>query len=120
MISLNLGENRVRWRALPRKSSPMWRTIHHEVRRWAKISGSRTDSRKTEITLETERIWIIRKSRTRRGWCAECGREVDLVQLKEAEILSGKDVQPPKPIQCSPAAGTAGGGIGRKARIGRR
>jgi hypothetical protein len=45
--------------------------------------------KRTEITLETDRIWIIRRSRSRRAWCAECGREVDMVGLKEAETLSG-------------------------------
>jgi hypothetical protein len=31
--------------------------------------------RKTEITVETDQIWIIRKSRSTRAWCME--EEVD-------------------------------------------
>ena len=68
----------------------MWKAIYHEFRRWAKVSDQPVAARKrTEITLETDRIWIIRKSHTTWGWCAECGREVEMVGLKEAEVLWG-------------------------------
>lgn len=68
----------------------MWRAIYHGVRRWAKVSERAVAANKrTEITLETDRIWVIRRSHSRRAWCAECGREVDMVMLKEAEALSG-------------------------------
>ena len=39
--------------------------------------------------METDRICIIRKTHSSRAWCAECGREVDMVGLKEAEAISG-------------------------------
>jgi len=66
----------------------MWEAIYHEFRRWAKASRRAvTAYNRAEITVETEQIWIIRKSRTTRGWRAECGREVDMVGLKEAEAL---------------------------------
>jgi hypothetical protein len=68
----------------------MWREIYHGFRRWAKVSElSVAAYKRTEITLETDRIWIIRKLHSRRAWCAECGREVDMVRLKEAEALRG-------------------------------
>lgn len=68
----------------------MWEAIYHEFRRWAKASRHAAAAyRRTEITVETEQIWIIRRSHTTRGWCAECGREVDMVGLKEAEALRG-------------------------------
>ena len=68
----------------------MWRAIYHEFRRWAKVSDRAIAAyKRTEITLETDRIWIIRKSRSTRGWCAKCGREVDMVGLKEAGALFG-------------------------------
>ena len=68
----------------------MWREIYHGFRRWAKVSElSVAAYKRTEITLETDRIWIIRKLHSRRAWCAECGREVDMVGLKEAQALSG-------------------------------
>ena len=80
---------------LPRKLSPMWRTIYHGFRRWAKISSpSAVAYKRTQITVETDGIWMIHKSRATRGWCAECGREVDMVGLKEAAVLWGKDLQP--------------------------
>ena len=73
----------------------MWREIYHEFRRWAKVSSRMAAAyKRTEITVETDRIWIIRKSRTRRGWCVECGREVDMVGLKEAGALLRKDTPP--------------------------
>ena len=76
---------------LPRKPSPMWRAIYHEFRRWAKVSWQAAAAyKRTEITVETERIWIIRKSRATRGWCAECGRAVDMVGMSEAGVISGK------------------------------
>jgi len=69
----------------------MWRTIYHEFLRWAKVSAPEaTACRQTEIIVETNRVWIIRKLRATRGWCAECGREVDMVGPQEAEALLGK------------------------------
>jgi hypothetical protein len=68
----------------------MWQAIYHEIQRWAKTSSPvAATNKKTEITVATEQVWIIRRSRTSRGWCAECGREVDMVDLKKAEALSG-------------------------------
>src|SRR5271166_140053 len=67
----------------------MWQAIYHEFRRWAKVSsGMAAINKKTEITVATEQVWIIRKSRASRGWCAKCGRDVDMVGLKKAEALS--------------------------------
>ncbi|MGD0213496.1 MAG: hypothetical protein ABSB87_09710 [Terriglobales bacterium] len=72
----------------------MWKAIYYEFRRWAKVSERAVAAyKRTEITVETDRIWIIRRSRATRGWCAECGREVDMVGLKEAEALQ-KMAQP--------------------------
>jgi hypothetical protein len=68
----------------------MWRAIYHEFRRWAKVSRSAYAAfRRTEITVETDRIWIIRKSRSMRFWCASCGREVEAVGQKETAEISG-------------------------------
>jgi hypothetical protein len=65
----------------------MWRAIYHELQRWVKTSKPAVS--RVEITLETERVWIIRKAHSKRGWCAECGREVDMVGLSEAYALRG-------------------------------
>jgi len=69
----------------------MWREIYHEFRRWAKVSERAVPAyKRTEITMETDRIFIIRRAHSTRGWCSECGREVDMVRVTEAEVLRGK------------------------------
>jgi len=68
----------------------MWRAIYHEFRGWAKTFASTSAAnRRTEITAETHRVWIIRRSPGARAWCAECGREVDVVGSKEMAALKG-------------------------------
>ena len=70
----------------------MWRTIYHEFRRWAKTSTALTAVHKrTEITVETEWISIIRKSRATRGRRAEFGREVDRVNRKDEGAIARTD-----------------------------
>jgi hypothetical protein len=44
-----------------------------------------TADKRTEITIETERILIIRRRRSVRAWCRECGCEAEMVSLGEAE-----------------------------------
>lgn len=44
--------------------------------------------KRNEITIETDRVLIIRR-KSRRVWCQQCGREVDSVGLQEAGRLSG-------------------------------
>ena len=48
-----------------------------------------TANKRTVITVETDRVLIIRRRRSIRAWCPECGREVDIVGLQEAEDLTG-------------------------------
>ena len=45
--------------------------------------------KRTEITVETDRVLIIRRSRSIRGWCPACSCEVDMVGLREAEAVTG-------------------------------
>jgi len=45
--------------------------------------------KRTEITIETDRVLIIRRRRVLRAWCPECGREVDMVDPREAEAITG-------------------------------
>jgi hypothetical protein len=52
-----------------------------------------TVHRRTEITVETERVLIIRQRRSVRAWCHECGYEVEMVSLGEAEALTQVSVQ---------------------------
>jgi hypothetical protein len=57
--------------------------------RWAKrLVGAETAKKRTEITVETDRILIIRRRRVIRGWCQECGAEVDLVTLQDAGAIA--------------------------------
>ncbi|HEX8815717.1 MAG TPA: hypothetical protein VF753_09470 [Terriglobales bacterium] len=75
----------------------MWRPIYHEFLRWAKISRRTTEGyKRTEITVETDQILVLRKSRTSRNWCAECGREVEMVTVNNAGVLTGGNAQTPK------------------------
>jgi hypothetical protein len=69
----------------------MWRKIYHEVRRWTKVSERAVAAyKRTEITLETDRIWIIRKPESTRVCGPGCGREMDM-RLSQAAALSGKN-----------------------------
>ena len=47
-----------------------------------------TAHRRTEITVETDRVLIIQRRRAVRTWCQECGGEVEMVSLAEAQALT--------------------------------
>jgi hypothetical protein len=47
-----------------------------------------TAHRRTEITVETDRVVIIRRQRLVRAWCQECGGEVEMVSLPEAQAVT--------------------------------
>lgn len=67
----------------------MWR-IYHELRRWAKLpKRGIMASKRTEITVETQRTLIIRRSQTQTAWCQECGRDVEVVDVKDAAEFGG-------------------------------
>jgi len=58
--------------------------------RWAKRLVGATPARKrTEITIETDRVVTIRRRRAHEVWCRECGRLVDAVGLDEAGVVGG-------------------------------
>lgn len=64
------------------------------LQRWAKsLAGAADPQKTTEITVETERVLIIRRQRPRRAWCPGCGCEVDMVGLAEAQALTGTNHQ---------------------------
>jgi hypothetical protein len=48
-------------------------------------------TQRTEITVQTDRILIIRRRRSRRAWCQQCGREVDAIAAQEATSLAGSE-----------------------------
>jgi hypothetical protein len=56
---------------------------------WAKrLMASAPGRKRTEITIETDQILIIRRRRVMRAWCPECGGEVEMVGLEEAEAVT--------------------------------
>jgi hypothetical protein len=58
--------------------------------RWAKrFVGAAPTRKRTEITIETDRIVTIRRRRSLRIWCRECGRMVDAVGVEEAGATTG-------------------------------
>ena len=72
----------------------MWRQIYHEFLHWAKISRHTAGGyKRTEITVETDQILVISKSRPLRAWCAACGREVDVQTRNDGGALSVNDSQ---------------------------
>ena len=49
---------------------------------------------RTEVFIETSETFIIKRNRIFvRTWCEDCAREVGMVTLPEAALLSGHDVQ---------------------------
>jgi hypothetical protein len=48
-----------------------------------------TAGKRTQITIETSRVLIVRRIRSSRTWCPECAREVDMVGIDEASALTG-------------------------------
>jgi hypothetical protein len=68
----------------------MARAFWNELRHWAWVSTqTMTAFKRTAITVETDRVWVVSKSHLRRGWCAACDRETDFVDLKEEPALWG-------------------------------
>lgn len=45
--------------------------------------------KRTEITVETNEVLIVRRARVYRGWCSLCGRDVDMVGVPDARAMAG-------------------------------
>jgi hypothetical protein len=59
-------------------------------KRWTrKLLQTLAPLRTTEITIETDRVVVVRRRRSVRGWCRQCCCEVELVPLKDAAMISG-------------------------------
>lgn len=51
------------------------------------MAGKRT----IRITVERDRVWIIRQCGTlARSWCESCGAEVEFVTVEQATALTGR------------------------------
>ena len=48
-----------------------------------------TAYKRTQITVETDQVLIIRRSGSVRQWCRECGRETGMVNLVQAGLVAG-------------------------------
>lgn len=49
---------------------------------------------RTEVFIETSETLIIKRNQTFvRAWCQDCGREVNMIPLLEAALLTGHDVK---------------------------
>lgn len=44
--------------------------------------------KRTEITIETERVLVVSVGRRARAWCAPCGRQVEMLSVDEAAALA--------------------------------
>jgi hypothetical protein len=59
-------------------------------RDWAKrLAGAISEPQKTEITIQTDLLVLIRGRRSTRAWCQQCGREVEMVGVSQAAELGG-------------------------------
>jgi hypothetical protein len=47
---------------------------------------------RTELTIITDQVTIIRPYRSTHGWCRECRRDVETVSLREAAAILGTNV----------------------------
>ena len=66
-------------------------------------------TQRTEITVQTDRIVIIRRRESRRVWCRQCGCEVDMVELKEVHLLLGMNEPMANDAMTAQAKQPAGG-----------
>jgi hypothetical protein len=52
--------------------------------------GEKAEVRKrTEITVETDEVLVVRRARIYQGWCGECGRVVEMVDIPDARAVAG-------------------------------
>lgn len=45
--------------------------------------------KRTQITVETDQVMIIRRRGCIRQWCRKCGRETEMVSLAQARLITG-------------------------------
>ncbi len=66
----------------------MWHAIYHGLLSRAKAQGGAAASKSSlQLTVETDRLLIIRRLPAR-GWCRECGYEVDVVSSEHVDSVS--------------------------------
>jgi hypothetical protein len=88
----------------PRETEPNVAGNLARFRRWVKrLAGRFSAPRRMEVTVQTERVLIIRRRRSMRVWCRQCGREVDGASFQEAGELTGAPLLVP-PRNSAPGA----------------
>jgi hypothetical protein len=65
--------------------------------------GTTPAYKRTEITVETDRVTTIRRRRSFQVWCGTCGSMVDAIGVEEAGALAGM-----KQMQVRDRAGVEG------------
>jgi hypothetical protein len=74
------------WRA----QLAVWTAIYHGILRGAtKGEAVGNTGKKMQITIETHTMTILRRRHSRRTWCHDCAREVDVVGMEEVALLTG-------------------------------
>jgi len=54
-------------------------------------TGTMTGKRTVRITIERDRVWIIRQCGSlTRNWCEQCASEVEFVSMEQAIALTGR------------------------------
>jgi hypothetical protein len=69
--------------------SQTWGAVYHGPGLVTGQGAKMAAHKRTEITIETDRIMIIRRRNSKRLWCAECGGEADMASLEQAGIVTG-------------------------------
>ena len=53
-----------------------------------------TKSRKTKITIETERVWVLERPGSPKAWCPACGKLVTSITPEEVATLASSTHAP--------------------------
>lgn len=51
-------------------------------------------AKRTEITIETDSLFVLRGRRTLRAWCPQCGKKVKMIPLNQTGVIS--NLTPPE------------------------
>ena len=68
---------------------PDWQAIYHRFWTRAIQGGPVALHKKTQITIETDQVLIIRRQCVGKAWCRVCEQEVDVVRTDQARGLLG-------------------------------
>src|SRR5437879_1068066 len=57
------------------------------------VFGRPMKRKRTEITIETERVLSVSSPRKVRAWCSACNNQVEMLPVDEAAMLAGVDAR---------------------------